>query len=72
MAAGFLLALLEKGGHDGDRDDRLLVPLAVTGLCVLGGMYAELACIHATCVRINCSTQKKCAVRLPGIRTLSS
>lgn len=41
MAAGFLRALLDKGGHDEGGDDRLLVPLAFTGLCVLGGMYAE-------------------------------
>ncbi|KAM3576082.1 hypothetical protein VYU27_001958 [Nannochloropsis oceanica] len=36
MAAGFLRALLDKGGHDEGGDDRLLVPLAFTGLCVLG------------------------------------
>jgi len=38
MAAGFLQALLEKGGYGGGGDDSLLLPLAVTGLCVLGGM----------------------------------
>jgi hypothetical protein len=39
MAAGFLQALMEKGGYGGGGgDDTMLLPLAVTGLCVLGGM----------------------------------
>lgn len=67
MAASFLQALMEKGGYGGG-DDALLLPLAVAGLCVLGGMYTQRRCVREVwgrvCVGVGLEGLVLCAVVL--------